>query len=277
MSVTFLPSSTSSSSSLFQSNLLEIALSSPVNTRIQEFPFADVDIALHISWPSRELQAADLAKKEAAVATQKMSAAAALAMASKKRKVHNTTAKTPYLAPDAAVAEVGEVADAKQLRPDGMGIDKDAAYRQAKKLFEEEKALNIERLQARGQMQRQEIEPHPKLYDVIPIIFNEFWEMTFEPKMSVPFFACITPENCTELGIPNYFEKIVESCTLANIKVRLEKREYKSLPEFTADFRTMYANTLQYYPRNGDIFKEANELKARYERRRKSSASKFKW
>ena len=50
-------------------------------------------------------------------------------------------------------------------------------------------------------------------------ILNELWEMDFENKVSIPFFACITPENCTNLGIPDYFSKVDNAMTLANVKV----------------------------------------------------------
>ena len=43
--------------------------------------------------------------------------------------------------------------------------------------------------------------------------------MDFENKVSIPFFACITPENCANLGIPDYFSKVDNAMTLANVKV----------------------------------------------------------
>jgi len=74
-----------------------------------------------------------------------------------------------------------------------------------------------------GQMQRQEIKViHPSLYPILHKIFNEFWEMNFDPQVAIPFFSLITPENCEELGLPNYF-KVVPceglATTLVNIKV----------------------------------------------------------
>ena len=45
---------------------------------------------------------------------------------------------------------------------------------------------------------------------------------SLEPAAVVtPFFGLITPVNCEMLGLPHFFDKVVESCSLANISVRL--------------------------------------------------------
>ena len=50
--------------------------------------------------------------------------------------------------------------------------------------------------------------------------FNKFWELDMDPSISTPFFALITRHNCGPVfGLPDYFEKVTDACTLANIKV----------------------------------------------------------
>ena len=69
-------------------------------------------------------------------------------------------------------------------------------------------------------MVRQEIDKiHPELYPVCNKIFNEFWELTYSPRLSEHLFSCITSENCADLGMPDYFSKVDNAVTLANIKV----------------------------------------------------------
>merc|ERR1711871_316773 len=126
-------------------------------------------------------------------------------------------------------------------------------------------------------MLRQEVKPHEKLYELLPAFFNEFYDMSFDNMLTVVFFACITPENCDELGLPKYFDSVTEAINLTTIRVRLELRYYKSLVEFTADFRTMYQNVVSYFPRDSEEVRRALELKTQCERRRKSTASKLKW
>merc|ERR1711871_461214 len=96
---------------------------------------------------------------------------------------------------------------------------------------------------ATGQTLRQDIKTHRNLYDILPPFFNEFWEMTFDNRLSIVFFSVITPANCDELGLPKYFDIIQgDAVTLPMIKVKMDLRHYNSLVEFTADFRTMYQN-----------------------------------
>ena len=101
--------------------------------------------------------------------------------------------------------------------------------------------------------------------------------MELEQKMLIPFFSFITPSNCDDLGIPDYFEKVPAPMTLSIIKVKLENKEYRSLVELTGDFRAMFANVAIYYTRESDEFKKAEELKLTLERRRKSNAKRLKW
>jgi hypothetical protein len=76
-------------------------------------------------------------------------------------------------------------------------------------------------------MQRQELEKmHPELYSVIHRIFREFWELDLDQKLMIPFFSFITREKCADLGIPDYFSKIVAPMTLPIIKVILFSISY---------------------------------------------------
>ena len=55
----------------------------------------------------------------------------------------------------------------------------------------------------------------PKLESV----FKVFWDLELEPAVATPFFGLITRHNCDALGLPRFFDKIIESCSLANISV----------------------------------------------------------
>lgn len=57
-------------------------------------------------------------------------------------------------------------------------------------------------------------------HEALQRLFDEFWDLEFnDPIVAAAFFSLITKKNCTSLGVPDYFEKILEACTLANIKV----------------------------------------------------------
>jgi len=57
------------------------------------------------------------------------------------------------------------------------------------------------------------------LQPVLRSILDEFWNESLEPLVAIPFFSLITRENCASFGLPDYFSKVEESCTLTNIKV----------------------------------------------------------
>ena len=60
------------------------------------------------------------------------------------------------------------------------------------------------------------------IYTAMSEIFNKFWEIEIDPLHSTPFFALITRYNCGPVfNMPDYFDKVIESCTLANIKVNI--------------------------------------------------------
>lgn len=62
--------------------------------------------------------------------------------------------------------------------------------------------------------------PPDNLQEIINEIFQKFWELDMDPTVATPFFGVITRHNCgTSFNMPDYFDKIAEACTLANIKV----------------------------------------------------------
>lgn len=65
-----------------------------------------------------------------------------------------------------------------------------------------------------------ETKPPDNMYEVLQDVFQIFWELDIEPEVSAPFFSLITQHNCgPTFGMPDFFDRITESCTLANIKV----------------------------------------------------------
>jgi hypothetical protein len=58
------------------------------------------------------------------------------------------------------------------------------------------------------------------LQTILAEVFNKFWDLEVAPAISTPFFALITRHNCGPVfGMPEYFDKVTDACTLANIKV----------------------------------------------------------
>jgi hypothetical protein len=58
------------------------------------------------------------------------------------------------------------------------------------------------------------------LYLILNDVFNKIWNLEIEAVLSTPFFGLITRYNCGDVfGMPDYFEKVSEACTLANIQV----------------------------------------------------------
>jgi hypothetical protein len=59
------------------------------------------------------------------------------------------------------------------------------------------------------------------LFEVLQGVFDVFWDLDVDPAISTPFFAFITRQSCgPSFGMPDYFSKVAEACTLVNIKVR---------------------------------------------------------
>ena len=51
-------------------------------------------------------------------------------------------------------------------------------------------------------------------------IFKEFWELELDHTLATPFFGLIERHTCDAMKLPRFFDKVMESCTLANISVR---------------------------------------------------------
>ena len=65
-----------------------------------------------------------------------------------------------------------------------------------------------------------EYKPPENMSEILQEVFNKFWELDIEPEISTPFFSLITRLNCgMTFGMPDFFDKVTDSCTLANIKV----------------------------------------------------------
>ena len=241
---------------------------------ITEFSNSSLEIALHLAWKRNNKGGVGTS---VGLESQLKSEITSHSHIPKKRRI-NTAAKTPYFGPvHEGHHDLGEFSKVDDVKKATTNIDKEESYQMVLKLYYEEKARKEEKASVKGHIIRQEIKPHGNLYDILPPFFNEFWDMTFDNRLSVVFFSCITPSNCDKLGLPNYFAFVDEAVTLSNIKVKMDLKHYNTLVEFTADFRTMYQNVFSYFKKDTEEVRRALELKAQCERRRKSAASKLKW
>jgi hypothetical protein len=57
------------------------------------------------------------------------------------------------------------------------------------------------------------------LQPVLQSIFDEFWNLDMDPEVALPFFSTISRDNCARLGMPDFYEKIAQECTFADMKV----------------------------------------------------------
>ena len=58
------------------------------------------------------------------------------------------------------------------------------------------------------------------LQPVLKEVFDKYWDLEIDPQVSTPFFALITRHNCGPVfGMADYFDKVSDACTLANIQV----------------------------------------------------------
>lgn len=100
------------------------------------------------------------------------------------------------------------------------------------------------------------------LHPAISEVLNTFWELDIEPQISTPFFALITRHNCGPVfGMGDYFEKVADACTMANIKDKLDNKKYSTASAFEFDFQLMFDNVFLYYPESSPQYKKAVELK----------------
>lgn len=59
------------------------------------------------------------------------------------------------------------------------------------------------------------------LFSKLQGVFDVFWDLELDPPaVATPFFGLITRNNCDMLGLPRFFDKVIDSCSLANINVR---------------------------------------------------------
>ena len=98
------------------------------------------------------------------------------------------------------------------------------AFRRLRRREEEEDLEDDEfaiPVEANPVAETQALRTPPNLQPVLRSILDAFWNETLEPLVAIPFFSLITRENCASFGLPDYFSKVEESCTLTNIKVHL--------------------------------------------------------
>jgi hypothetical protein len=61
--------------------------------------------------------------------------------------------------------------------------------------------------------------PPEVLQPILQELFDEFWNLELDSKIAIPFFANISRHNCDVLGLPGFYEKVMQECTLFNVNV----------------------------------------------------------
>mmetsp|Transcript_16908 Transcript_16908/g.25489 ORF Transcript_16908/g.25489 Transcript_16908/m.25489 type:complete len:301 (-) Transcript_16908:62-964(-) len=130
----------------------------------------------------------------------------------------------------------------------------------ARKRFRPSRRRQTEQPAQTGTVVRPEI-----LQPVLQKIFDGFWDLEMEPSIAIPFFSIITRENCERIQLPGFYEKVMQECTLRNIKERLENGMYSTPEAFERDFHTMFNNVTLYYSPDAPQHEKAVELKRMFE------------
>jgi hypothetical protein len=100
-------------------------------------------------------------------------------------------------------------------------------------------------------------------YPAITAVFDKFWNLQFDNRnITAALFAQITMYNCHDFGLDAYAE---ESTCLPVIKERIDRRLYRTTDEFVLDFRSLFENTIQYYPRGGEVATKGADLLAEFD------------
>ena len=66
-------------------------------------------------------------------------------------------------------------------------------------------------------------------------------------------------------GVPDYLEKIEKPMDLGTIKAKMDKKQYRSAEEFSADVRQIWANCYIYWKPNDALFLAAKKLEKTFE------------
>ncbi|KAI5068410.1 hypothetical protein GOP47_0016755 [Adiantum capillus-veneris] len=74
------------------------------------------------------------------------------------------------------------------------------------------------------------------------------------------------PVDAVKLGLSDYHSVIKKPMDLGTIKSRVEKRQYKSLPEFADDVKLTFKNAMSYNPPGNDVHQSARMLLTMFER-----------
>jgi len=83
----------------------------------------------------------------------------------------------------------------------------------------------------------------------------------------VPFFHTLTELTIIRYNIPDYFTKVSQACTLANIQTKMESGSYRNHIEFVYDFKTMFQNVFIYYPPDSPEYLKSLELEQLFNNR----------
>lgn len=151
----------------------------------------------------------------------------------RRRRSQNTSVSVDDIFDDTFQKKRGRLSDRSGKKPDGQQAEESLASRVPQDVLQ------------------------PKLEGV----FQVFWDLELEPAAVVtPFFGLITPKNCDMLGLPRFFDKVVESCSLANISEKLKERAYVTLESFEADFNLMFNNIYLYFAPDSPQYLKAKEL-----------------
>mmetsp|Transcript_306 Transcript_306/g.696 ORF Transcript_306/g.696 Transcript_306/m.696 type:complete len:287 (-) Transcript_306:2617-3477(-) len=151
----------------------------------------------------------------------------------RRRRSQNTSVSVDEIFDDTFQKKRGRVSDRSSKKPDGHVTDVSVVSRI----------------------------PQDVLQPKLEAVFQVFWDLELEPSAVVtPFFGLITPRNCDMLGLPRFFDKVVESCSLANISEKLKEKAYVTVESFEADFNLMFNNIYLYFAPDSLQYLKAKEL-----------------
>eukprot|EP00638_Chattonella_subsalsa_P003897 CAMPEP_0117743978 /NCGR_PEP_ID=MMETSP0947-20121206/6466_1 /TAXON_ID=44440 /ORGANISM="Chattonella subsalsa, Strain CCMP2191" /LENGTH=237 /DNA_ID=CAMNT_0005560801 /DNA_START=282 /DNA_END=995 /DNA_ORIENTATION=+ len=81
-----------------------------------------------------------------------------------------------------------------------------------------------------------------------------------------PFAVVITQQNCSKLGVPNYFDFVEEPMNLTWIKEKSDKKKYSGIIDFIADCNLMFNNALKFNRKGEEVYTQAQLLKEKFDR-----------
>lgn len=144
---------------------------------------------------------------------------------------HTVVTSAPPIAKASRKSKTGERKrrqPTKRLDDDDSIDDVDDTLSAVRKKFRSERRGRLP--DALGQSTTSSLPPEV-LQPILQEIFDEFWDLKMDPpELMVPFFSIITREKCDALGLPGFYDKVMQECTLANMNVSQHVHVTRSHP-----------------------------------------------